>query len=252
MSGDHGLRRELMRWLICGAIVISLHAGVVAAALYWPDDSAPAGAATVMVELAPLAQESAAMQQNLPLGPEQEVQTEPTPEPVKEIEEEKPEPEPLPQKVVELPPEPPPPVPAEVTLPPEPKEEKKEPAKKKMANATAPERAERIAPRQRAATQGAPTPNPNLLSSYGASIIRPHLMRFHDIQGSSQGVVVVRFTISRSGRLMSRGIARSSGHSELDSKALSTLTRAQPFPPPPAGLSDAQFNFTLNMNYNKR
>ena len=59
---EPGLRRELTRWGLCGAVVIALHGGLAAAVMLWPDDSAPAGAASVvMMELAPLAQEAAAI-----------------------------------------------------------------------------------------------------------------------------------------------------------------------------------------------
>jgi protein TonB len=211
-----------------------------------------------MIEMAPIASEAAAEHANLPIAPLQEEQTEPDLKPEVQKEPDKVEPEPEPeQKVAELPPEPLPPLPptppvtAEVTLPPETKEVKKPPPlKKKVAIATAPERAEKVAPRQRPSQAGAASVSPNIMQSYAANVLRPHIMR-HISSARLHGVVTVTFTITRQGKLTSRHVARSSGHSELDSAALATLQRAQPYPPPPPELGhQSTFNFSVPLRYN--
>ena len=252
--------REVLLWIFSAAVVLAAHAGVAAAIAAWPDADAGGAPTAVMVEMAPIAAEAAAEHANLPIAPLQEEQTEPDlkPEVQKEPDKVEPEPEPVPdQKVAELPPEPLPPLPptppvsAEVTLPPEVKEVKKPPPpKKKVAVATAPERAEKIAPRQRPSQAGAASPNPNIKQSYANNIIRPHLMR-HIASMRTPGVVIVAFTITRHGRLTAHRVSRSSGHPEIDSAALATLQRAQPYPPPPPELAnEASFSFTLPLRYN--
>ena len=50
-----------------------------------------------------------------------------------------------------------------------------------------------------------------------------------------QGVVTLSFSVDRNGRVLSRSIARSSGHASLDQEVLAMIQRAQPLPPfPPA------------------
>jgi len=53
-----------------------------------------------------------------------------------------------------------------------------------------------------------------------------------------QGVAVVRFRVNRQGRLLSSSLERSSGSRPLDQEALATVSRAEPFPPIPAGRPD--------------
>lgn len=58
------------------------------------------------------------------------------------------------------------------------------------------------------------------------------------------GSATVRFTITAGGGLAAVSIARSSGSAELDRAALKVISRAAPFPKPPAG---AQRSFTLKI-----
>ena len=48
------------------------------------------------------------------------------------------------------------------------------------------------------------------------------------------GVVMMRFSVDASGRLVSHSMVRSSGHEVLDEEASAWLERAQPLPLPPA------------------
>jgi protein TonB len=64
-----------------------------------------------------------------------------------------------------------------------------------------------------------------------------------------QGRAEVAFTIDRQGRLVRSRIARSSGFAALDNAALELVRQAQPFPPPPAGLSVPHINLSLPVNY---
>jgi len=254
-------RREILLWTVSAVAVLAAHGGIVAALSSWSDPDDPGGAASaVMIEMAPIAAESASEYANLPIAPLQEEQTEPEPTPEVQEPVETVEPDPVPeQKLVEVKPAqevplslpPTPLVTADVTLPPEaPKQVHKPPPKKKVAVASAPERAERVAPRQRAAETGAGGASLKALQSYGANILRPHIQRRLP-SARLNGVVTVTFTITRQGRLVARRILKSSGNPELDSLALSTLQRAQPYPPPPPELAhQSTFNFNLPLRYN--
>jgi protein TonB len=83
-------RRELIRWLVCGAVVLFAHAGVAAALIQWrePTEEGEVGIDAIVVEYQP----------ELP-------QIDPTPVPVEKVEE-KEEPLPEQQSEVMLPPKP--------------------------------------------------------------------------------------------------------------------------------------------------
>ena len=87
---DGGLRRELLSWLVCGAVVVLAHAGVAAALMgrHAPLEQGEVGVDAVEVEFQP-----------------EQLPTEEIPQPVEKVEE---KPEPLPEKESEamLPPEP--------------------------------------------------------------------------------------------------------------------------------------------------
>ena len=70
-----------------------------------------------------------------------------------------------------------------------------------------------------------------------------------DIAAKAQGVVVVSFGVTSSGSAEGVRIARSSGHAVLDGAALSSVSRASPFPPPPPG---APRSFMVPMRFNLR
>jgi protein TonB len=90
-------RRELLRWLACGIVVLFAHAGIAAALIEWrePIEEGEVGTDAIVVEFQP-----------------EQIQTDPTPAPVEKVEE---KPEPLPeqqseamlQQQPEVPPEPP-------------------------------------------------------------------------------------------------------------------------------------------------
>jgi protein TonB len=82
-------RGDLIRWLLCGAIVVAAHAGIVAALIEWqpPPEVGEVGTDAIIVEFQP-----------------EQIQTDPTP-PVEKIEEQE-EPPPVQQSEVMLPPKP--------------------------------------------------------------------------------------------------------------------------------------------------
>jgi protein TonB len=64
-----------------------------------------------------------------------------------------------------------------------------------------------------------------------------------------QGTVMLSFSLSVSGDLLSADVSRSSGIGSLDQAALGALKDAAPFPQPPAGLSAGQLSFTIPFTF---
>lgn len=62
-------------------------------------------------------------------------------------------------------------------------------------------------------------------------------------------VVRLSFVVGRDGRLVSKAISTSSGNEVADRAAIAMLESAQPFPPMPAAMSDAELSFTLPVRF---
>jgi protein TonB len=95
-------RRELLRWLLCGAVVLCAHAAIAAVLIEWraPVDEGEVGTDAIIVEFQP-----------------EQIQTDPTPQPVEKIEPQE-EPPPVQESEAMLPPppeKPPPETPREET-----------------------------------------------------------------------------------------------------------------------------------------
>lgn len=63
------------------------------------------------------------------------------------------------------------------------------------------------------------------------------------------GTVVVRFTVSPAGELLSREVAASSGSPMLDEAAVRSLEKSAPFPPMPAGASTGPLVVSVPFKY---
>lgn len=96
---------------------------------------------------------------------------------------------------------------------------------------------ETTAPRSIAAPAAARMAN-NSRPNWESQVLA-HLERFRRYPARAraareQGVVYVRFTMDRAGRVLSSAVVRKSGSAALDRAALDTLARAQPLPAIPA------------------
>ena len=68
-------------------------------------------------------------------------------------------------------------------------------------------------------------------------------------QKHASGTVKVGFTIGASGALVSERVVQSSGLESLDATAMTIVRRASPFPPPPAGSSEADARFIIPVQF---
>lgn len=86
--------------------------------------------------------------------------------------------------------------------------------------------------------------NVGLRRSY-AGVLAAHLNRHKSYPVSArrqgrEGTVTLRFVVDRTGRVVDARVARSASFPEFDQAAMSMLTRAQPLPPFPAGMSETE------------
>lgn len=69
---------------------------------------------------------------------------------------------------------------------------------------------------------------------------------------NEQGVVMLRFVVSRDGSVSTSGIKQSSGYKRLDKEALGMIERAQPLPAIPADMRAAQLNLVIPVKFELR
>jgi protein TonB len=245
------------RWTGSFALVLAAHAAAIGAALGWAEATAPYSPppAAMMLELAPMPAAPETTPNDAPPAPDfREAIPEPEEPPPVDIkpmtitlpDAELPPPVEIPPPeavVINLPPpEPPPPV--DLKPPPKPKPrpvEKPKPKPKERkppAQAAAPQTTPDQAARAVAPTQGAsPAPPSAALPTWKGLLLR-HLERHKRYPSEAQrqrqeGVVYVRFTLSRDGRVIASRMERASGNASLDREGLELLQRAQPMPPFP-------------------
>lgn len=136
-------------------------------------------------------------------------------------------------------PQPPPETTTDVTLPEEKPPEKIEPTNPSPRNTA---RVEAAAPR---------------IDPSWTTLLYKQLQRFKSYPSGArarneQGVVTLSFTVDRDGHVLSRQIATSSGHPDLDAEVLAMIERAQPLPAFPASMTQAQQDFTVPIRFSLR
>jgi protein TonB len=155
----------------------------------------------------------------------------------------------------EPPPLPPPEVKAEQPKPEEkPPQPKRVERKKKSAPRTtaAPRSHSNTAERPASPSVGAPAPMTSWRDQVVAQLQRAKRYPSGAESRREQGVVTLSFSLGRNGAVLSRRIARSSGHSELDQEVLAMVMRAQPFPPFPANMTQARVGLTVPVRFSLR
>ena len=160
-----------------------------------------------------------------------------------------PPPEAAPAEVVpqpEKPVVPPPPVHKPIH---EEKAEKRPPPPKPAATPSSKPARVAMAPNPGAASEGAQEGR----ASWQSELVA-HIRRFatYNSQSNESGSVSVSVTIDRNGRLKSRHLVSSSGSATLDRIAMDLLERAQPFPPFPPSMTEAQTVRTVPLHLQHR
>jgi periplasmic protein TonB len=276
---------EFALWAMAALIVVALHLGIGVAYLWLrPEPDRRAEAPAFEVAFMPAVNAPAAAlsvdqpdpaptKMDQPQEPPKEllpspVQEEPLPPPQVEamvpppapplMVQPEPPPPPIPERVTVVPPDNPPlvaPVPEKPAVIPEPaprkvthdeKVEKRPPPPKATASpGTKPARIA-MAPNPGAESEGAKVGLQSWMSEAAA-----HLRRYstYASNGSSEsGTVQLSVTFQRNGHVLSRRVATSSGSARLDQAALAVIDRAQPFPPFPASMPEAQVTKTVPLH----
>jgi len=206
--------RDLRRWALAAAVVLGVHLAAIAAYVYVhkPDEIGD-DTTPIAVDFAPT--EDTVDQPEVAPTPEQ---------PQQEVE--KPPPPPPPQQAVVATPEPPPP---QVT-------EQKPPT-----------------PAMPARTKGG---SPHIMPAWETSLVR-HLEQYKRYPSDAQsrgeeGVVLLSFSVDRSGHVLEHHVVRSSGHPALDQEVMSMIERAQPLPPFPPSMTESKLDLTVPIRFSLR
>jgi protein TonB len=209
-------RNDLRRWLICGTIVLCVHAAIVAAIMRWREpisEEGDFGNDVILLELRP-----------------EQVQAESTADKPMEQVEKKPDPLPEQQSEVMLQPETPVPQ-------------------------TQPDQREEIAPaptttaaQSARARAAAATWRSQIASTLEHNKRYPKEARAR----REQGVAQLAFSIDREGHVLSSRIVSSSGFIALDEETLALVQRAQPFPVPPPEVLGDEIKFMVPVRFSIR
>ncbi len=236
---DNGLRR----WGLAGLAVLLAHIALVVAFILVRHSDMPPGTPpdTVMINLAPIA---------VAPPPQEEVDTPPTPQQVQQQTPPTPLEQPQPDVQAPVAPDivtapqaevmmaPPPPKPVEHQA------KQQKPLAHKQPRLNVP----------RAARAAAPTAgfNGEAAASWKSEIVE----RINSVKGypddgqGANGTATVAFSVDRGGRVYAVRLIGSSGASALDRAAVETVRRANPVPPPPAGVPGG--NFTIPLHFSSR
>lgn len=264
-----GIGRTITRWGICLIAVLLAHGAIAAGLLAWPEpegEGAPPPS-PILIDLAPATTPMASIEDVSRLIPEAEP-PEPLPPMRHLVVDMLPTPEPPPEVKIEVtiaipPPEPPPPVdikPPEVVKKPPPK-----PPEKVAPKRAEPTRAPPSLAPAAATASGAPSPtppaavpqaNPQAAASWKGALLA-HLARHKRYPRSAQsrgdeGVVYLRFTMTRQGGVLAQRVEKASGHEALDLEAVDLVRRAQPLPAPPADVPGERFEFVVPIQFRLR
>jgi protein TonB len=267
-----GQRSSTSRWVLSAAVIVSLHAGAVAAALALQASNEQPGAqvAAIMIDMAPAAASPHTTPLDLAPGPEMQQAEAASPPP---------EPEPPAAVAPQIAPTPPQ-VAAEVALPPpdkaEPTAKPPERSKQKTVR-TKPDKPRQLAklqpseqapaPRTSAAPRAersAPTLTGSIAGAQAAmtlpsyrALLAAHLQRFKQYPSASraageQGTAMLSFVVARNGRVLSSRLASSSGYGALDAETMAMIQRAQPLPSFPDDLPHASMSFSVPVRFSVR
>jgi protein TonB len=219
--------RDLVRWIAAAAIVTGVHAGAMGYFLALREPADLGGdTGIITVELALIDSTPDAKTLDVAPAPETMIEAKPVPAPQQQ--------KPTDDVEIEQPPDASPStIPERTPKPPEMTEE---------ARPAAPRTAEQV-------EGGAP----RIESSWQTSLVR-QLQRYKryppEAQGhGAQGVVMLSFSLDRSGHVLAHHIAKSSGYAELDDEVMAMIMRAEPLPPFPESMPQQRLDLTLPIRF---
>ena len=222
--------RDLMRWVVAAAFVVVIHASAVGYFLTWHQQEDIGGDTDVMtVELAPINSTPDAVARDVAPAPETMVEAKPQPE----LQKEKPREE---TKIEQPPDEAPSLVPTPVVKPPE-----------KVENSPPP------APRTAQQVKGGA---PHIEANWETSLVR-QIQRYKRYppgaqSRNEQGVVLLSFSLDRTGHVLAHSIAKSSGYADLDNEVMAMIMRAEPLPPFPETMPQPRLDLTVPIRFSLR
>ena len=76
--------------------------------------------------------------------------------------------------------------------------------------------------------------------------------RYPQVKKQKKATVKVSLVLNRLGNVVSVGVLESSGDTAFDEAAIAMIRRSDPVPRPPAELTQDQFSYSLNVNFNER
>ena len=248
---------EFRRWSLAALIVLAAHLGLMGTyfLFYKPQAQGTPDSPAIFIDMSPPA--APASPKDAEMGPVQEEEA-PPPEPqVMDIKPPEPIIEPPPPMPTESPivlqPEPPKPQEVERPKEPPPEPKKVEHKKKPVPRTTAGPRSEHVADQISTPSAGAS----GAATADWGRMVSAKLQAAKRYPSSSesrreQGVATLRLTLNRSGAVLSRSIAKSSGYPDLDQEVLAMVQRAAPFPPMPAHMTQPSFTFVQPVRFNLR
>ena len=223
--------RDLLRWGVAAAAVVCIHAALITGYLLWhqPDQELGDDTPIVTVDLAPIDSVADAHQRDVAPGPEDMVEQKATPDVEKQPD----------QPKVDEPPPPPAMTTPDVALP------EQKPPEKVEQQQPAPQTTARV-------MGGAPRVEP----TWEAVLVR-HLQQFKRYPSEAQardeqGIVLLGFSVDRSGHVLAHHIVRSSGYSDLDAAVMAMIERAQPLPAFPASMMQEKLDLTVPIRFSLR
>jgi len=246
-------RGGIVRWTVSLLIILALHTGLLLIITLRQLTTEPIGMppAAVMIDLAPLPAPPLIEPSLAPPPPEPQVQTPPL----------EPQAEPLPLPEPKLPKLAPTPAPHPAVTLPAPQPPKPKPKVKRAEPPPLPQPQSAPlappAPSAPAATPQIPTnSSPAARASWQAQLVAwlEKYKRYPRVaqEQRQQGVVHLRFTIDREGKVLASEINKSSGFELLDEEVLALIQRAQPVPAPPPEVTGTRIEMLVPVSFSLR
>jgi protein TonB len=95
-------------------------------------------------------------------------------------------------------------------------------------------------------------PPPSYLASLRQKLERNKVYPRAARQRRQEGTAILRCVIDRDGHVLSRRVEKSTGYADLDREVEAMLERAQPLPPMPAEMTQAQLEIAVPVDFHLR